>query len=193
MVDQQHKLFPVTMHANWCPEGALTLKPYLKDWLLDPGSLTTRLSNLSQNFRVQVLGQQIEPCTYEESNLDIPPGEQVLIREVLLLCDDIPQVFARSLMPLSSLTGEQQQLATLGNQSLGQVLFNHASLKRKRIEVASFDRHSSVAKLAHHLNLKTEHDLWGRRSVFVIDNKPLMVAEVFLPESFAYLHKVVNA
>jgi chorismate--pyruvate lyase len=29
-------------------------------------------------------------------------------------------------------------------------------------------------------------ELWGRRSVFIVENKPLMVAEVFLPQAFAY-------
>ncbi|GHF99801.1 chorismate--pyruvate lyase family protein [Thalassotalea marina] len=193
MVDKQHKLFPVGMQANWCSEGALALAPQLKDWLLDPGSLTARLSNLSKSFRVQVLGQSVQHCTIEESNQDIPPGEPVLVREVLLLCNDVPQVFARSLLPLASLTGEQQQLATLGSQSLGQVLFNHANLKRKRIEVASFDSQSSVTQLAKELKLSIEHNLWGRRSVFIIDDKPLMVAEVFLPDSFAYQNIMVNA
>lgn len=192
MADQQHKLFPVTMQASWCPERAMALTPQLKDWLLDPGSLTSRLSNLSQNFSVQVLGQRIEPCSSAEANQDILPGEQVLVREVLLICDDVPHVFARSLLPLTSLTGEQQRLATLGNQSLGQVLFNHHNLQRKRIEVASFGADSSVARLVDHLNLSWQEKMWGRRSVFVIDDKPLMVAEVFLPSSFAYQNVVVN-
>ena len=108
------------------------------------------------------------------------------MREVLLYCDEVPQVFARSLLPLSSLTGEQQQLAHLGTQSLGQVLFNHPDLVRKKIEVAAFDQQSSVAKIAEHLSLKVLQPMWGRRSVFVLDAKPLMVAEVFLPGAFAY-------
>jgi chorismate--pyruvate lyase len=116
----------------------------------------------------------------------IPAGEEVLVREVLLYCDDKPQVFARSLLPLSSLTGAEQALADLGSQSLGQVLFNNPSLERKVIEIAEFDLTSSVGKLADNLQLNITHALWGRRSIFVLENKPLMVAEVFLPGAFAY-------
>ncbi|MDX2368776.1 MAG: chorismate lyase, partial [Colwellia sp.] len=93
-----------------------------------------------------------------------------------------------SLLPLSSLTGAEQALANLGTQSLGQVLFNHPSLERKLIEVATFDLTSSVGKLARDLQLNMTHALWGRRSIFVLEDKPLMVAEVFLPGAFAYLN-----
>jgi chorismate lyase len=183
---QPHLLFPVQMQAKWCREKTSQLNLYLQDWLLDPSSLTARLKQHCQEFRVQVLGQHIENCSLEESNEDIIAGEKVLVREVLLFCDEKPQVFARSLLPLSSLTGNEAQLAKLGEQSLGQILFNHPDLKRKGIEVASFDQHSTVAKLANHYELSVLAPLWGRRSVFVVDNKPLMVAEVFLPNSYAY-------
>jgi len=183
---QPHVLFPVEMHAKWCAENSAQLNAYLRDWLLDPSSLTTRLKNHCEKFHVQVLGQCFDVCSFEESNEDITSGQEVLIREVLLFCDDIPQVFARSLLPLSSLTGEQKALAELGNQSLGQVLFNHPQLQRKKIEIASFDHKSTVAQLAEVYDLHINSPLWGRRSVFVLDNKPLMVAEIFLPNSFAY-------
>lgn len=183
---QPHILFPVQMQAKWCREKTSQLNLYLQDWLLDPSSLTARLKKHCKEFRVQVLGQSIEDCSPEESNEDIISGEKVLVREVLLFCDDKPQVFARSLLPLRSLTGNEKQLAELGSQSLGQVLFNHPNLKRKGIEVASFDNHSTVTKLANYYQLSYSSLLWGRRSVFVVDEKPLMVAEVFLPHSFAY-------
>lgn len=186
---QPHFLFPVQMHAKWCREKTSQLNLYLQDWLLDPSSLTARLKQHCQKFRVLVLGQSIENCSQEESNADIIAGEKVLVREVLLFCDDKPQVFARSLLPLRSLTGNEEQLAQLGDQSLGQVLFNHPDLKRKGIEVASFDKHSTVAELASYYELSVSEPLWGRRSVFVVDEKPLMVAEIFLPNSFAYQEK----
>ena len=183
----EHSLFPVQMAANWQSPEIFTLANNLRDWLLDPSSLTARLKCHCQHFRVQVLGQKIEGCSAIEANDDIIIGEQVLVREVLLYCDEIPQVFARSLLPLRALTGDQQQLAHLGTQSLGQVLFNHPELVRKKIEVATFGQNSSVTFLAKHLSLqKSPQTLWGRRSVFVLNAKPLMVAEVFLPGAAAY-------
>ncbi len=188
--------FPVTLAGQWQFPSEQLLAPialHLKDWLLDQGSLTARLKRNSTSFSVELLGQETQLCHASEANEFIKADEPVLVREVLLYCDDIPQVFARSLIPLSSLTGEEQALANLGTQPLGQVLFNNPSLKRKQIELSVFDRSSCVAQLALAVN-KTDNnpndtmidELWGRRSVFIVENKPLMVAEVFLPQAFAY-------
>jgi chorismate--pyruvate lyase len=190
--------FPVTLPVLWQAPSAALLSPLpdnLENWLLDPGSLTARLKKHCDNFRVELLGQQQTICSESESNELLRAGEPVLVREVLLYCDDVPQVFARSLLPLSSLTGDEQQLANLGNQPLGQVLFNNPSLVRQRIELAFFTENTNVAKLAKHVRKDkqiNELELWGRRSVFMLEGKPLMVAEVFLPEAFAYQQKQLS-
>ncbi len=185
MSSQSH-LFPVSLSTQWKSASTCSIKPNLLDWLCDPSSLTARLKSHCETFRVEVLGQQITQCSAAEANDDIIAGEDVLVREVLLYCDGVPHVFARSLLPLRSLTGEEKQLAELGEQSLGQVLFNNPNLVRKRIEVSEFTHSSSMTKLINALDLKSTHALWGRRSVFVLQNKPIMVAEVFLPQSVAY-------
>jgi len=188
-----HPLFPVTMDAEWLEPSSVELDSTLMSWLIEPSSLTARLRSNANQFRVSVLGQRIESCREEEASADIKAGEQVLVREVLLFCDDVPHVFARSLLPLNSLTGEQQGLANIGDQSLGQILFNHPHLIRKNIEIASFEQHASLSPLLTSLSMSHTDKLWGRRSVFVIDNKPMMVAEVFLPKALAYQQSKVTA
>jgi chorismate--pyruvate lyase len=185
-MSNQHPSFPVNLIGQWFSPNACQLPDVLRDWLIDPSSLTSRLKKHSDSFRVELLGQKIEACHAGEANNVIKEGEQVLVREVLLYCDDIPHVFARSLLPLSSLTGAEQVLANLGTQSLGQVLFNNPSLERQCIEISSFSANSSVAILAKSLSISIEQLLWGRRSIFMLENKPLMVAEVFLPDAVAY-------
>jgi chorismate--pyruvate lyase len=190
-------LFPVTLSSHWRDAKDCFLNENLKSWLLDPNSLTARLKSHCHQFRVELLGQRIESCQENEAVLLIPAGEKVLVREVILFCDERPQVFARSLLPLSSLTGAEQALTNLGTQSLGQVLFNNPSLERQTIEVAEFDKGSSVGKLANQLQSleksnNSVEELWGRRSIFVLENKPLMVAEVFLPGAFAYQQTAVS-
>jgi chorismate--pyruvate lyase len=196
-MSKAHKLFPVNLSAQWQNAGSYLLKQGLRDWLLDADSLTARLKRHCQVFHVEVLGQHTEPCHALEANADIAANEAVLVREVLLYCDGIAQVFARSLLPLASLTGDQHQLAHIGNQPLGQVLFANKLLSRGNIEVACFDQQSSVAKLAKSLALpspqKENEHLWGRRSLFQIQHKPIMVAEVFLPGSFAYQSELIHS
>ena len=194
--------FPVTLTGHWqkySPESTSVLSVPLKNWLLDEGSLTARLKSRCKHFKVEVIGEEQQICTEKEACYLIKAGEPILVREVILYCDGIPQVFARSLLPLTSLTGNEKALANLGSQPLGQVLFNNPSLQRQGLEISAFSQSSSVGLLAKKLLNNLPKDiltpekvalndvsLWGRRSIFMLENKPLMVAEVFLPAAFAY-------
>jgi|TARA_B110000091_G_C13740011_1_gene442902 chorismate--pyruvate lyase len=187
-MSQKHPLFPIQLTCHWQDPVAHNIPEYLLNWLVEPSSLTARLKRHGGEFRVEVLGQQIDLCQSHEANDMIKAGEQVLVREVLLYCDDVPQVFARSLLPLSTLTDDEQVLAELGNQPLGQVLFNNPSLERKNLTIAAFDQSSSVGLLVKNLSIDVDAEfiMWGRSSLFFVHQKPLMVAEVFLPQAFAY-------
>ncbi|MBU2872158.1 chorismate lyase [Colwellia sp. E2M01] len=197
-MNQEIITFPVTLSGQWQVPNHTNLSQcsaMLKDWLLDESSLTARLKSHSSNFHVKVIGEAQQLCSTEDACALINVGEPVLVREVLLYCDNVPQVFARSVLPLTSLTGKEVVLGHLGAQPLGQVLFNNPSLQRQGLEVSAFTVGSSIAMLANALleqgnvtynTVDSERKLWGRRSIFILENKPLMVAEVFLPNAFAY-------
>ena len=185
-MSELHSLFPINLTANWQSKPVQQLSPLLFDWLNDPNSLTARLKTNCETFRVEVLGQQIESCSLKESNTVINEGDRVLVREVLLYCDEIPQVYARSLLPLSSLTGEEEELARLGNRPLGQMLFKNPNLQRKNLKISSFEQSPSLSGLLNILKLDDSGLLWGRRSLFYLNNKAFSVAEIFLPGAFAY-------
>lgn len=180
------QLFPVTLISKWQHLPPEQFPEMLASWLFDPNSLTARLKTQCSEFKVVVLGQEQTVCSEEEACDHIPAGEPILVREVLLYCDDVPQVFARSLMPLATLTGDESFLSELGNQPLGQAIFNSPDLKRGDFSVAAFTDDSSVVKLARKMNLPSQDTLWGRRSIFFLHEKPLAVAEVFLPDAVAY-------
>ena len=186
------QLFPVNLDADWSHLSAKDFSPVLADWLFDAGSLTARLTARCQEFKVILLGQQHHMVSAYEACEHIPEGTQVIAREVLLYCDNHPQVFARSLMPLTSLTGEEAALSELGDKPLGQAIFNSPHLTRGDFAVAQFDNDSGVASLAKTLALPLADKLWGRRSIFFLHDKPLAVAEVFLPNAFAYELKEVS-
>jgi chorismate--pyruvate lyase len=107
----------------------------LSDWLLDRGSLTLRLQQLCpRGFRVQVLSQlQTMPRLDETQALAMQPREMAVIRQVLLLCGKQPWVYARTVIPVSSLRGKLQQLTGLGTRPLGGVLFADPGMRRGRL------------------------------------------------------------
>ena len=153
--------------------------PALYTWLKDPQSLTAKLIASSQHqFRVQVVRQTLGRAqTNECLALRIKTTQRCLIREVILVGQEQPWVFARSILPLSSLTGRLRHLRYRGSKPLGAFLFSQPDLERHPIAVALINRHHNYVPIEYLDN----DPVWGRRSIFVLDNKPLLVSEVFLP------------
>lgn len=160
----------------------------LRPWLLDKGSLTAKLTSFSQgHFHVDVVRQIItRPALSEQQSLKMRDHEWALVREVVLYGKGEPWVFARSVVPLTSLTGSLRHLRKQDVRPLGAFLFSQPHLQRSAIAVSCINRHH------HYLpaSLQGDEPLWGRRSVFSLEQKSLLVSEVFLPAFTAHLaHK----
>ncbi|WP_341938128.1 chorismate--pyruvate lyase family protein [Marinimicrobium sp. C2-29] len=152
---------------------------HLQPWLLDQGSLTAKLVRESRgDFRVSVRRQGLaRPRLSERRALGLGAGRWALVREVVLWGEGQPWVFARSVIPLTSLTGRLRQLRRLQTRPLGGFLFAQPDLERGPIELSRMTpRNSSVPA-----SLQGEEALWGRRSIFRLEARPLLVSEVFLP------------
>ena len=160
----------------------------LQQWLWDSGSLTDRLiDQCVSSFAVQVLTEGWQKSFYDEGlALDMPRGEYGFVRQVYLVCDDMPWVFARTVIPRSSLVGAVKGLTRLGNRSLGKVLFERPGVIRGQLQVAQLTPGQTIYESARQGCLDIDQPIWGRRSIFFIRDKPLLVNEVFLPDAICY-------
>ena len=160
--------------------------PDVWHWLLDTGSLTQRLRQRCHGrFRVALRRQGWgRPAPDERRALGMGHGERAVIREVHLLCGDTPWVYARTVSPVSTLRGAQRRLTRLGSKSLGAVLFADPSMRRGEVEVARLRRGEPLHGRALGV-VATAGTLWGRRSVFRLQARPLLVSEFFLPALWA--------
>lgn len=177
---------PPTLETRWKHNGCFppaAIPGDLYGWLLDPASLTKRLQQLCHgNFRVRVISQQRgRPRTDEMRALGAAPGTQAIVRQVQLLCNDGPWVFARTVIPVTSLSGRLQRLAHLGTRPLGAMLFADPGMRRGCVELARIRPGESLHAEATSRLRGKRGDIWGRRSVFRIQGKPLLVSEIFLP------------
>ena len=145
------------------------LLPYLwRSWLFDAGSLTARLKALRPGqFRVEVLNQYYDsPTSVERTEMRLSSNQKVWVREVVLMLGEVAVVYARTAIPLATLSGSEKRLQHLGNSSLGGYLFRQPHLKRGKLKVSRC--------------AANDFDLtWARRSVFYFGKKPLMVSEAF--------------
>lgn len=149
--------------------------------LLDTGSLTERLVASGGRFRVEVLQQHWQrPLASESDQLGLAPRRLVLVREVLLWVDDAPWVYGRTVIPATSFAGPLRHLRRLSNQSLGTQLFRHAGLCRGPFQLARVDPMGQLPAPVRRYGGNAGY-LWGRRSLFSLHGRKLLVGEVFLP------------
>ncbi len=174
-----HKLF---REPSWSQHSLRlsTTDHRLQHWLLDRGSLTSRLQHLSHGqLRVEILNQRwAKPRLSEARALEIDPHRIALIREVILCGNNEPWIYARSVLPQSTLTGRLRCLRQLDNRPLGALLFNDPGMRRSPIEIASFKADNPLIPESVRSH---QQPLWARRSCFFLDAKPLLVSETFLP------------
>jgi chorismate--pyruvate lyase len=162
---------------DWKPYALLaqTPSPLLSTWLLCASSFMQRLKNHGiANARIQVLRESWRmPWQDECQKLNISSRRFALVREVLIDSDEGQWMYARTVIPQMTLTGKERRLGHLKNRSLGSVLFKDPTMTRSPFELTCLP-----AKL---LSLASG-DLWARRSVFHVSNKPLLLTEIFFPD-----------
>lgn len=140
----------------------------MRAWLEDEGSLTKQLLTLSNNqFRVELLAE--EWVTLNAVNLrrhfgPVANSHRFWSRKVVLWGNEQKWVAAHTLVPEHSFMSPLRQVIELGTKPLGEFLFSHADLLRSEMDFSPADQLG-----------------WGRRSLFFLYKKPVMVAEFFLP------------
>jgi chorismate--pyruvate lyase len=155
----------------------------LRPWLIDNGSLTARLKARYTDFSVRsVLLKNTKALKNETALLGLKPNQHALIREVLLIGNNHPVVFAHSVLPRSSLRGAWNGLGRLGNKPLGATLFANPKVKRTPLEYKKLPRHHPISmRVAEHIFSKPKA-LWARRSVFQLNCARILVTEIFLEQ-----------
>ena len=156
------------------------LNPILLDWLLEPSSLTERLKESCSSFRVEILSQRWAPVFLSErQSLGIPEHRWANVREVHLMCDDKPWVYARTIIPRKTLTKKERSLLNIGSKPLGHLLFEHPDMQRSAFELAEVRPEHYQFNHAK-VGLEDRNTvLYGRRSIFFLSGKPLSVSEIF--------------
>jgi len=153
----------------------------LADWLFDSGSLTRRLTALAAGrFAVTPLQEGWQPLRDDEcAALGIDSGSTGWVREVYLLGEEQPWVFARSVAARAALEAFAPVLAELGHRPLGELLFSDPAFVRGPLLATRYP----PAWLPPAVRCE---GLWGRRSCFQRETLGVLVAEVFLPAFWQY-------
>lgn len=168
----------------WLEQRHLRVPPEAQtlDWLFDQGSLTRRLTALSDgSFSVVPLFEGWQPLRQDEcAALNLPQASVGWVREVYLRGHEQPWVFARSVAAKSALEDGGLNMDELGTRSLGELLFCDQAFERGPLQVCGYPREWLPST-------DQSEGLWGRRSLFSRGALSVLVAEVFLPKLWAAL------
>jgi chorismate lyase len=152
-------------------------------WLRDHGSLTARIAGRCAEFSVQTVRSGYARIAFDESSaLNIPARQLAYSREVFLLADGQPVVFAHSACATKELRGAWLAMRGLGNRSLGSLLFTHPLVTRQSLHYQALRSNHPLYRRAANALKNRPPILYARRSLFTLHNAPLLVTEVFLPE-----------
>lgn len=143
-----------------------------RQWLTHPGSLTQLLKLASAgDFRVEVLAEGEQALANSRLRSEFGPlavGHRFWSRKVLLQGMGRNWVQAHTLLPAHSQLSPLAEVMALGNKPLGEFLFNHPRLTRSHLHIT-----------------RGQSGIWGRKSLFFLYRKPIMVAEFFLADLLA--------
>lgn len=156
----------------------------MRHWLTDPGSMTRKLKAHSREFAVRHLFQGVGRCSKEQSSaLGVTGRRRLIQREVILLCDNRPVIYAQSSVLSDAMRRDWPFLQALGNVPLGEKLFTDAKVRRQQLQYARLHgSHPMVRRAADALGQPAiAQTLFARRSVFCRGAGAILVTEIFLP------------
>lgn len=161
---------------------ALPLSRELRSWLQEPGSLTLRGQNSFSRFTVSPVFEGLaRPQDGRMGRKCLP------VREVVLLADGQPFIFAHSVLAGQSRGVLARWLKGLGSRSLGSLLFRLPGFQRGKLGFAQLDARDALYHLAGRqlsaAGLPVPATLWARSCEHGFGQQSVRVTEVFIGPS----------
>jgi chorismate--pyruvate lyase len=173
----------ITCMSDYFWNTLLSDKNGYAPWLRDHGSLTRRIQQRCTQFSVRNVCDCLMTAAYDETALLGQLSRQkIYTREVFLLADNQPVVFAHSVVAPQHLRGAWQSLQHLGNRPLAALLFAHPLVQRAPLHYRMLKPNHPLYRRAIATLEAPPQKLWARRSLFTLHDAPLLVTEVFLPD-----------
>ena len=153
----------------------------VQSWTYEAGSLTRRLRDFyGKAVTVNLLFHQWRtPFLSERRLLQVPEHRYCLIREVVLHANGLPLIAARTIIPEQTIKGAHRNLSHLGSRPLGEVIFSYPKLERLEMEIVLLEQNAWKPNAVN--AIQTNQPVWGRRTVYAIAQRPMLVSEFFLP------------
>ena len=128
-------------------------------WLNEAGSITSRIKSFS-NFKLKLLKDGPGEVDIIEDDLIISNYEENNIREVILLSNEEPLIYAKSIIPLETIKLGLNILGNLKENPLGDILFSNPEIKKKYMLFARFQSKEEI--------------FYGRKGIYTVKGLSLI-------------------
>ena len=154
----------------------------VQSWAYEGGSLTQRLRDYyGGSIAVNILFHKWRiPYLSERKQLQSPLNRFCLTREVMLHTNGKPLLLARTIIPEETIKVAHRNLAHLGTRPLGEVIFSYPDLERIAMDLTLILPLTWADQARQKANIS--QSVWGRRTIYAIQKRPMLVSEFFLPE-----------
>jgi chorismate--pyruvate lyase len=115
----------------------------------------------------------------------ISENKSEYMREVVIRSDDLPMIYAKTLLKKSDLEDAWSCLKSLGQKSLANILFKDPKIFRHSLSYRICKPIDALYLHLKSLSLIHEDVVWLRQSEWEREGKMLLLVEVFLPNLFS--------
>lgn len=173
---------------NWLSIEAAQTEMLISAWELISytDSLTAHLRNIT-NHEIQhhLLSANWGRATpIERQALHLESGERTWVRCIEWRYHNNLWVHARVVFPESTIEATGKQFPGLGVQSLGEVIFKDPALQRDPFTFSLLDEDSVYYSIIPEI-IDSADNVWARRSILRFQNHPILIIEIFMPDSYA--------
>jgi chorismate--pyruvate lyase len=137
----------------------------IKSWLQEVGPITKRIKS-NKEFKLELIQDELDIVKASEREFLKTNSNDIRVREVILYANQDPFVFARTIIPTSTIQKGLSDLGKIGNKPLGDILFEKEIFSKEIVLCSSFKRKNKI--------------FWGRISKYTVKGYPFSVMEVFL-------------
>ena len=155
-------------------------------------TLTKKLKKIDSHLKIHI----IQECwaqgstLFEDERLALTLSEtdKIWLREITMICNNEPWVFARTIIPTQHLNSPFNALINSGQEPIGNLLFSNENIQRQIFSFAAVNE-----KHAWHQHIKAQttinedepaqlkNQYWIRQSQFNAQSDKLLLTECFLP------------
>ena len=151
----------------------------LKYWLLDMKSLSYRIRNIAKLEIIPVETRGNNIFVNEKKVLGNIKSEHLYLREVLIYADELPIMYARTVIPSKYLRGFWHKIKKLNNKPLADIVFKKKMIIRSNFKFKKPSNNDNFSRKIKMFNLKNTKILATRQSTFKNKSEKALLTEVF--------------